>query len=230
MTSVTEEKQLGHSNPLVKFLQENPDFADHARKNVHELDLEPRKGFDAVLGVRSNSGALNILSTAGFQPLAKAQTNGYFDGIIAGDIGDEPFYNGRPQKRDNLRKFYQQELGREPEKIVYAGDSNGDLDAIRFANEMDGFGVAVGESLDQAQNKVDEATVYVGNKDREHHTSGWVLNFLTHEQPVNKEEMKKLGLEEPQGEILVGELADEKKAEELEDVKEYLEDVREWFR
>jgi phosphoglycolate phosphatase-like HAD superfamily hydrolase len=230
MSSVTKEKPRGHSNPLVTFLQENPDFADYARENVHELNLEPRPGFDAVLGARSNRDTLNILSTAGFQPLAQAQTNGHFDGIIAGDVGDEPFYNGRPQKRENLKKFYQQELGREPKEIIYAGDSNGDLDAIKLADEMNGFGVAVGDSLSQAQNKVEEATVYIGNQNEEHHTSGWVLNFLTHERPVDIEEMKDRGLEEPEGEIVIGELADEEKAEELEKTKQYLEGVRESFR
>ncbi len=95
---------------------------------------------------------------------------------------------------------------------------------------MDGFGVAVGESLDQVQNKVDEATVYVGNQNKEHYTSGWVLNFLTHEEAINTEEMKDLGLKEPEGEILVGELADEEKAEELEEVEEYLKGVRQSFR
>ena len=230
MSSVTEEKPRGHSNPLVTFLYENPEFANYARENVHELDLEPRTGFDAVLGARSNRGAINILSTAGFQPLAQAQTNGHFDGIIAGDVGDEPFYNGRPQKPDNLIDFYIKEIGRYPVEPVYAGDSNGDLEAIRLADEMNGFGVAVGDSLSQAQNKVDEATVYIGNEDKQHHTSGWVLNFLTHDEPVDIEEMKDRGLEEPRGDIVVGELADEEKAEELKRAEQYLEGVQESFK
>ncbi len=231
MEAVTDEKPRGHSNPLVTFLYENPDFAEYARQNVDELDLEPRKGFEAVLGARSDRGGLNVLSTAGFQPLARAQTNGHFDGIIAGDVGEEPFYNGRPQKPENLKEFYRQQVGRDPHEPVYTGDSNGDLEAIRLADELGGFGVAVGDDLDQAVSKVDEATVYVGNdEDDDHHTSGWVLNFLTHEQPVADEEMREWGLEEPEGEIMVGELADEEKTEELERAEEYLEGVRKSFK
>jgi len=230
MSSVTEEKPRGHSNPLVTFLYENPEFADHARQQVNDLEIEPRTGFEAVLGARSDRDALNILSTAGFQPLAQAQTNGHFDGIIAGDVGEEPFYNGRPQKPENLIDFYIDEVGRYPVEPIYAGDSNGDLEAIRLADEMDGFGVAVGESIEQAQNKVDEATVYIGNGDEEHHTSGWVINFLSNEEPVGIDEMKDRGLQEPEGEIAVGELADGEKAEELERAQEYLEGVRESFR
>lgn len=229
MESVTEEKPRGHSNPLVTFLHENPEFADYARRNVDELDLEPRTGFEAVLGARSDREALNVLSTAGFQPLAQAQTNGHFDGIIAGDTGEEPFYNGRPQKPENLMEFYRNQIGRDPQEPVYTGDSNGDLEAIRLADELGGFGVAVGDSLDQAVSKVDEATVYVGNADPEHYTSGWLLNFLSHEEPVSIDEMKAWGLEEPGGELMIGELADEEKTEELERAEGYLEGVRESF-
>jgi hypothetical protein len=161
--------------------------------------------------------------------LAQAQTNGYFDGIIAGDVGDEPFYNGKPQKRENLIDFYSW-AGKYPNEPVYTGDSNGDLKAIRLVDELNGFGIAAGDSLSQAQNNVDEATAYIGNPNEEYHTSGWVLNFLTHEEPTDIGEMKHRGLEEPEGNIATGELADEEKAEELERAKECLEGVRQSFR
>lgn len=228
--AVDSEKPRGHSNPLVTFLYHNPEFAEYAEEKRHELDIPSRTGFDAFLQYRAEQGAPNVLSTAGYHPVAKAQTNGHFDGIIAGDFDQKPFYNGQGEKGDNLAQFYNEELGREPQELVYTGDSNGDIEAIRFAHEMDGFGIAVGPTVEQAQNKVDEATLYIGDPDPEHHTTGWVLNQLTMPgNPASVEELARIGLDKPEGRVVAGELADEQKESEIEDVRQYLDGVRQSF-
>jgi phosphoglycolate phosphatase-like HAD superfamily hydrolase len=226
--AVDEEKPRGHSNPLVTFLYHNPEFAEHAEQKRHDLDIPSRTGFDAFLEYRAEQeDAVNVLSTAGYHPVAQAQTNGHFDGIIAGDFDQQPFYNGQGEKGENLKQFYNEELGREPQELVYTGDSNGDIEAIRLAHETDGFGIAVGPTVEQAQDKVDEATLYIGDPNSDHHTTGWVLNQLTMPgNPASIEELAKLGLGKPEGRVVAGELADGKKESEIDDVKDYLEGVR----
>ncbi len=231
ISAVDQEKPRGHSNPLVTFLYNNPEFAEHAEQKTGEFELENRTGFEGFLQYRSEQDAPNILSTAGYFPVAQAQTNGHFDGIIAGDFDHRPFYNGQGEKRDNLENFYDEELGRSPQELVYTGDSNGDIEAIRFADDTGGFGIAVGPTIQQAQQNVDEATVYVADPNEDHHTTGWVLNMLT--MPGNPAEIQELadrGLEKPEGRVVAGELADEQKESEVEDVKEYLEGVRQSLR
>jgi len=226
INAVNEEKPRGHSNPLVTFLYNNPEFAEHAEQRIDKLNLENRQGFEGFLQYRAEQDAPNILSTAGYFPVAQAQTNGHFDGIIAGDFDHRPFYNGQGEKGHNLENFYDEELGREPYELVYTGDSNGDIEAIRFADRNGGFGVAVGPSIQQARQNVDEATVYVADPGIEHHTTGWVLNRLTMpDNPAPVQELAERGLEIPEGKVVAGELAGEEKEAEINDVKQYLEGV-----
>lgn len=231
--AVDEDMPRGHSNQLVTFLYHNPEFAEYAEEKRHDLNIPSRTGFEAFLEYRAQQDALNILSTAGYHPVAKAQTNGHFKDIIAGDFNhqdQERFYNGQGEKRDNLQQFYNEELQRDPQELVYTGDSNGDIEAIRLAHETDGFGVAVGPTVERAREKVDEATLYVGDSNPEHHTTGWVLNQLTMPgNPASIEELVQLGLDKPEGRVVAGELADGEKEDEIEDVRQYLEGVRQSF-
>lgn len=173
-----DEPEEGRGNELMLFLDEN-DNVDDLEEAARSLDPEPRKGMEAI--IKDMSGEYELIAhSAGWEPAINAVTNGHFDGKIAGDITEEgPQFNGRYQKPVRMQN-YLADQGVDPVEgpveLFYIGDSNTDLEAIKYADATGGYGIAIGESTSDAL-KVDEATVYAVDGEDHEFTSA-LMHYL----------------------------------------------------
>lgn len=173
-----DEPEEGRGNELMLFLDGN-DNNEELEEAARDLEPKPRKGMEAVIEDLSGDYEL-VAHSAGWEPAINAVTNGHFDGKIAGDVTDEgPRFNGRYQKPVRMQN-YLVEQGLDPVEgsveLVYVGDSNTDLEAIRYADATGGYGIAIGESPSEAL-EVDEATLYAVD-DEDHEFTSALMHYL----------------------------------------------------
>lgn len=212
---------LGHSNQLVEFLNRNQHLVDYLHDHVPEVDLEEREGLGAVLDHRNRLDVPNIGSSAGYRPVIEQVTNGNLHDVVAGELEQgEPVFNGQNEKRDRVESYLQEQGWESP--YVAIGDSNGDIGKIKGAASSGGFGIAIAETVEEARERVDEATFYVGDENPEHYTSGALLNYLTLDDQYMippKELVDGYGFE-ISGRVEAGELADQEDVEALKEFRE----------
>ncbi len=216
MDMVDEAAPRGHSNQLVTFLDAalryQPGLFHHLHSYVSDVEVEPRDGLNKMAGYRSEKEMPNIASSAGHLPVIHTTTNGYFDRKIAGFAGPEtPFYNGQGEKDENMRQVLD-DMDLENMPMIYLGDSNGDINGIRLAHQLGGFGIAVGQEPGQVTESVDEATLYVADEEP-HYTAAALVNELGHppEHRLTPEELRDEYGFDISGEVIIGEMADEKR-------------------
>jgi len=175
------EPKEGKGNELALTLnrmsaEEVREMADSAR----EIEVNYRPGMDALLKGLDESGSPTIAHSAGWEVPINVVTNGYFDEKIAARLGEEePELNGRYQKPFKIQNYMVEQGIQDPitDSGVHAnfiGDSNTDSEAIRYADETGGLGVAIEDSLEEAM-KVEEATVYFGDETGEHDLAAAVI-------------------------------------------------------
>lgn len=207
---------LGHSNQLVEFLSRNQHLIDHLHDHVPEVELEEREGLGTVLDHRHRHDVPNIGSSAGYRPVIEEATNGNLHDVVAGELEQgEPVFNGQNEKRDRVESYLEEQGWERPYTAI--GDSNGDIGKIRGAAESGGYGIAIGSTVEEARERVNEATFYVGDENPEHYTSGALLNYLTLEEPymMTPEELVNEYGFEIEGSVEPGELADQDELDEL---------------
>lgn len=219
--SIERQVEPGHSNQLVYFLQNT---SEYVREAVHDaaqdLNLEPRDGFETIMKLRDERALPNGLSSAGYEGIIEPNTNGVFDQKIIGKIEEEPFYNGGPEKWENLSNAIDA-------PYIFLGDSNGDLAPIQNAPYNQGIGIAIGSSgyRASAQRRVDEATFYANDSD-EHYTTAAFVEYLAapEEQRIAPEKLREEhGFDYSDGKIVPGENATQKDREILREFEEALE-------
>lgn len=214
-----QPEQHGSGNQLVFYLSQNPEKIPEIEEQARQLEeiVEPRPGFEQFLEHRSLQGRTNIASSAGYQPLIDAVTNGHFDHVISANIEDgEPKYNGQPQKHKNLQQI--SEVEEKP--LIFVGDSNTDINGIRYASQTGGYGIAVGETVEEARNRVDEASIYVGGGEDHHYTAALLNQITNTEVPTNQ-----LISEIPQGDHEYGELLNPQQEERIEKELQEVEEI-----
>lgn len=208
---------LGHSNQLVEFLNRNEQIVDYLHEYLENIDMEEREGIGTVLDHRYDHGVPNIGSSAGYEPVIQTVTNGNLHDVVAGRLENgEPIFNGQNEKRDRVEQYLEQ-MGWD-QSYTAIGDSNGDIGKIRGAAESGGYGIAIGGSLEEAKQRVDEATFYVGDPNSDHYTAAALLNDLTLEEPhrLSPEEMVGIYGFDFTGDVEAGELATEEDQRQLE--------------
>lgn len=224
---------LGHSNQLVEFLSQNPEMIDELQEYVDAVRLPERAGIGEFLSHRYEEGVPTIGASAGYRPVIQSATNGNLHDVIAGDLDDNynPIFNGQNEKRENVER-YLEDLVEEAKwwaetdlSYTAIGDSNGDIGKLRGANESGGYAIAIGSSVEEARERVDEATFYVGDEE-DHYLTAALLNDLTLNEkyrmsPEELLENSSTELDETKG-IEPGDLADEQDRRELNEFMERL--------
>ncbi|MFQ3274959.1 MAG: hypothetical protein ACI9LV_000121 [Candidatus Nanohaloarchaea archaeon] len=218
---------LGHSNELVKYLSEqDPETVENLEEHVEAVRLPERAGLGEVLSHRHDEDVPTIGASAGYRPVIQSATNGNLHDIIAGDLDENynPVFNGQNEKRENVEQYLER-LVEETKwwaetDLPYTaiGDSNGDIEKLRGASESGGYAIAIGSSIEEARERVDEATFYVGDEE-DHYLTAALLNDLTlnEEYQMSSEELLEKSstkMDETMG-IEPGELADKQDRREL---------------
>jgi hypothetical protein len=181
-----DREGLGHSNQLLEFLSQNPELVDDLHQYIDEVRLPERQGLGEFLAYRHDQDVPTIGASAGYRPVIQAATNGNLHDVIAGELDEDynPIFNGQNEKRQNVER-YLEKLVEETKwwaetdlPYTAVGDSNGDIEKLRGASESGGYAVAIGSSVEEARQRVDEATFYVGD-DEDHYLTAALLNDLT---------------------------------------------------
>lgn len=224
---------LGHSNELLEFLSRNPGKLDELDPYIDSIWLDERSGLSEILDHRFRERVPTVGASAGYRPVIQEATNGNLDDIIAGDLDEdyEPEFNGQKEKRENVENYLeslvQQTKWWAENDLPYTavGDSNGDLEKLRGASDSGGYAIAIGDSLEEVEQRVNEATFYVADEE-EHYLTAALLNELTlHENySMSTEQLleKTSDIHNDQYGIKAGELADNQDRKELRDFKERL--------
>jgi phosphoserine phosphatase len=212
-----EHPDLGKtSNELLYSLRDQDWNLEELEKVARQLPENPRNGLNSALKYRWENDMVSVASSAGWKPAIESVTNGYFEGKIYGTL--EPWRpNGRHEKRDNLER-YLEEHGLQNATVNAVGDSNGDLGLFHYAAETGGAGIAIGSDIEEAQNRVEEAAIYVGD-DATHEYTAAVLKAIDSNEYELEHFVTEYGLDLSSGEAVPGELATEKHMAALEEVE-----------
>lgn len=212
------DPELGESNQLITAIDELGLDRDRLEETARSLEPQPRQGIESLLEHRYRNDLVNIGSSAGWEPAIEHSTNGFFHDIIAGSV--EPWNpNGRYQKDQRLSSYIE-ENGLEELEPFFIGDSNGDLEAIRYAAEEGGTGIAYGETLQDARENVEEASTYIGGDTA---AAAFIVE-RSDDMDIGAERfIDRYGLE-PSGSYELGELATPKDREAARKLEETLYD------
>lgn len=219
-----EEPESGRGNELMHILHENPEdlSIDELEAAAEEIEVNPRTGLEKGIKALSSEGYTVVAHSAGWKQVIEPATNGHFDAKLAGELAEDgPVLNGRKQKPERMRDYLEQQ-GVEPEEAmpVFLGDSNTDLDAIRYAAENGGYGVALSDEVETARQRVDEASVYIGSENGDYAAA--LLHELTLEQDTERF-LEEAGLDISNGTAETGELS---YSDDVEEAIEYLEGMK----
>ncbi len=219
------EPPEGKGNELLLYLDGNGEV-DDLEAAARNLEPRPRRGMESVIEDFSDKYVL-VAHSAGWKPAIDAVTNGHFDGKIAGELTEEgPSFNGRYQKPVRMQNHL---VGQGidpvegPVNVTYIGDSDTDLEAMRYAVATGGYGIAIGDSPEDAE-KVTEASVYsVDSKDHEF-TSALMHYLVGDDIEDTRRYVEENDLDISDGYAFPGELARnsgelQKKIEEVKDLR-----------
>jgi hypothetical protein len=175
------------------------------------VDISARQGIGQILDYRDEQDILNVGSSAGYQEVIESATNGNLHEIIAGKLNQNgnPIFNGEQQKKDKVDSL-RARIGHQGQYYALA-DSNGDRTLIEGAHKSGGAGIGIGSSIEEAKEKIDQATYYVGDSNPEHELTGALISHLSINEPYKltpQELRKEYGFDYKTAEIQTGELAD----------------------
>jgi len=215
-------EKAGSGNQLVYWAHKNPEQIQKIEQTaipVLQEEIESREGIETLLEQRKKQQEINIASSAGYHPFIEAVTNGNFHYKITGNIEDgQPLFNGQPQKRENIEQL--PVVQQNP--YYFIGDSNGDIEAIRGAHESGGAGIAIGPELETAQDRVNEASVYIADEP-EHYFTGAALAYMTLGETAVQQYQEEIPENPENYEWEIGELGDEEIEEQLKELEELLQ-------
>ncbi|MFB6203080.1 MAG: hypothetical protein ABEK01_01165 [Candidatus Nanohaloarchaea archaeon] len=204
------EPEEGRGNELLLSLSDREDVGD-LREVARSLEAEPREGLNSLVKDLHDEDLQVVAHSAGWEPAIEAVTNGYFDGKIYGVLDEEPEFNGRYQKPARMQNYILQNGFEDPVEEdaapIFIGDSNTDVEAIRYAAAAGGYGVAIGESLDEAM-EVEEASLYSADEEDHGYTAA-VLYKLSNPDADVSSFVEEYGLELSGGRAVRGELAED---------------------
>jgi hypothetical protein len=227
-------EDLGHSNELLEYLSQNPEMLDELHQHVDSVYLDERSGIAEVLDHRYDENVPTIGASAGYKPVIQSATNGNLHDVIAGELDGnyDPVFNGQNEKRQNVENYLEQ-LVEETKwwsetdlPYTAVGDSNGDIGKLRGASESGGHAIAIGSSVSEAKERVDEATFYVGDEEDHYLTAALLNEFTLNEKyRMSPEELleKTSSEKDISKRIEPGELADEQDRQELNEFMRRLE-------
>lgn len=221
-----DEPESGRGNELLETLTSKPqEKISELKEAAKALNAEPRPGLEKAIKGLSQNGQKVFAHSAGWMPAIDAVTNGHFDGKFAGQIEEgEPVFNGRYQKPVRMQN-YLVDQGYEPveTETVFIGDSDTDLEAIRYAAATEGYGIALSDTADKADDRVTEASVYVGSPQGDYAAA--LLHELTSEG--NTEEfVEENDLDLSNGEAKPGYLEDYEVQQEIQQAIDSVDEIR----